>query len=105
MAPGVCYNNIVYASCITLTDTPSLISSRSYRNRINNLRLNVFFTPSAIIPGEPASNHVYIVIDVIRATTTLAVMFEQGAARVLVAETIEQAETAAYSHPRWLLCG
>jgi 2-phosphosulfolactate phosphatase len=69
------------------------------------LRLNVFFTPSAIIPGEPASNHLYIVIDVIRATTTLAVMFEQGAARVLVAETIEQAETAAHRLPGWLLCG
>src|SRR2546423_12631747 len=32
-------------------------------------------------------------------------MFEQGAARVLVAETIEQAETAALRLPGWLLCG
>lgn len=69
------------------------------------MRLNVFFTPSAIVPGEPASNHIYIVVDVIRATTTLAVMFEQGAACVLVAETIEQAETAARRLPGWLLCG
>lgn len=69
------------------------------------MRLNVFFTPSAIIAGEPATNHIYIVIDVIRATTTLAVMFEQGAARVLVAETVEQAQAAAEKLPGWLLCG
>jgi len=69
------------------------------------LRLNVFFTPSAIIPGEPATGHIYIVIDVIRATTTLATMFEQGVVRVLVAETIEQAQAAAQKLPGWLLCG
>jgi len=69
------------------------------------LRLNVFFTPSAIIPGESTTGHIYIVIDVIRATTTLATMFEQGAARVLVAETIEQAQAAAQKLTDWLLCG
>jgi 2-phosphosulfolactate phosphatase len=69
------------------------------------LHLNVFFTPSAIIPVESATDHIYIVIDVIRATTTLATMFEQGAARVLVAETIEQAQAAAEKLPGWLLCG
>ncbi len=68
------------------------------------MHLNVFFTPSAI-PGEPATDHIYIVIDVIRATTTLATMFERGAARVLVAETIEQAQAAAQKLPGWLLCG
>ena len=69
------------------------------------MRLNVFFTLSAIIPGQPATGHIYIVIDVIRATTTLATMFEKGAARVLVAETIEQAQAAAQKLPGWLLCG
>ena len=69
------------------------------------MRLNVFFTPSAIIPGEPVAGHIYIVIDVIRATTTLATMFEQGVVRVLVAETIEQAQAAAQKLPGWLLCG
>jgi 2-phosphosulfolactate phosphatase len=32
-------------------------------------------------------------------------MFERGAARVIVAETLEQAQTAAQRHPGWLLCG
>ncbi|HLH60057.1 MAG TPA: 2-phosphosulfolactate phosphatase [Ktedonobacteraceae bacterium] len=69
------------------------------------MRLNVFFTPSSVMVEEPAINHIYIVIDVIRATTTLAVIFEQGAARVLVAETLEQAQAAAQKLPGWLLCG
>ena len=67
--------------------------------------LNVFFTPSAIIAHESRTNDIYIVIDVIRATTTLAVVFDRGAARVLVAETVEQAREAAQKHPGSLLCG
>jgi 2-phosphosulfolactate phosphatase len=50
-------------------------------------------------------NDIYIVIDVIRATTTFAVVFDQGAVRVLVAETVEQAREAAQKHPGRLLCG
>ena len=72
---------------------------------MNNLYLNVFFTPSAIIAHEPSANDVYIVIDVIRATTTLAVMFDQGAARVFAAETVEQAREASEEFPGRLLCG
>ena len=51
-------------------------------------------------PGD-----VFIVIDVIRATTTLAVIFERGASRVFVAGSIEQARAAAQLHPNRLLCG
>jgi 2-phosphosulfolactate phosphatase len=74
------------------------------------LHLNVFFTPSEIIPGETVAtvteaDDIYIVIDVIRATTTMAVMFDQGAARVFAAETIEQAREAAQKFPERLLCG
>jgi len=69
------------------------------------LYLNVFFTPSAIVAPETSTNDVYIVIDVIRSTTTLAVMFDQGAARVLVAGTVEQAREAAQKIPGSLLCG
>ncbi len=61
--------------------------------------LNVFFTPSAIVAPETSTNDIYIVIDVIRSTTTLAVMFDQGAARVLVAGTVEQARAAAQKIP------
>jgi 2-phosphosulfolactate phosphatase len=69
------------------------------------LRLNVFFTPSAIVADESNPNNIYIVIDVIRATTSMAVMFDQGAARVVVASTIEEAKEAAQKFPGRLLCG
>ena len=67
--------------------------------------LNVFFTPSAIVSSKTSTNDIYVVIDVIRATTSLAVMFDQGAARVLVASTVEQAREAAQKIPGILLCG
>jgi 2-phosphosulfolactate phosphatase len=69
------------------------------------LHLNVYFTPSAIVSCETSANDVYIVIDVIRATTSMAVMFDQGASRVIVAGTIEQAREAAQKIPGRLLCG
>lgn len=67
--------------------------------------LTVFFTPSAIVANESGANDIYIVIDVIRATTSQAVMFDQGAARVFVAGTTEQALAAAGKFPGRLLCG
>ena len=65
-----------------------------------SLRLNVFFTPSEILPGETAAtatgaDDIYIVVDVIRATTSMAVMFDQGAERIYVAGSIEQAKLDA----------
>ncbi len=69
------------------------------------MHLNVFFTPSAIVSSEVSMNDIYIVIDVIRATTSMAVMFDQGAERVLVASTIEEAREAAQKIPGMLLCG
>jgi 2-phosphosulfolactate phosphatase len=47
----------------------------------------------------------YIVVDVIRATTTLAVMFEQGARRVLVARDVDGARRVRGSLPSALLAG
>ena len=70
-----------------------------------NLHAGVFFTPSAIVTEGSSTNDIYLVIDVIRATTSMAVMFDQGAARVLVAGTIEQAQQAARIVPGRLLCG
>jgi len=69
------------------------------------LHLGVFFTPSAIVTTESSANDIYIIIDVIRATTSMAVMFDQGAARVLAASTVEQAREAALKVPGRLLCG
>jgi 2-phosphosulfolactate phosphatase len=67
------------------------------------LHLNVFFTPFSIVSTESSPNDVFIVIDVIRATTSMAVMFDKGAARVLVVGTIEQAREAAQMFPGRLL--
>ncbi len=69
------------------------------------MRLNVFFTPSAIVSNGESANDVYIVVDVIRATTTQSVMLDQGAMRILVASTIEEAREAAQKVPGRLLCG
>ena len=69
------------------------------------MHLNVFLTPSAIVVDESNTHDVYIVIDVIRATTSMAVMLDQGAARILVASTVEEAREAAQKIPGRLLCG
>ncbi len=71
----------------------------------NNLYVNVFFSPSAIVTREASTDAIYIVIDVIRATTSMAVIFDQGAARVFVASTVEQARESARKFPERLLCG
>jgi len=77
------------------------------RNLRTNLDLHVFFTPAEIIniTSKGHANDVYIVVDVIRATTTLSVMFDRGASRVFAAENVEQAREAAHLFPRRLLCG
>ena len=69
------------------------------------MRLFVFFSPAELAAIEPTPNDIYIVIDVIRATTSLVTIFERGATRVLVADTIEQARMAARHVPGRLLCG
>jgi 2-phosphosulfolactate phosphatase len=68
---------------------------------------DVLFTP-AELGGELrlAPTDVAIVIDVIRATTTLAVLFDRGCARVLVAGDIPAARAHAAEHPgEYLLAG
>ncbi|HLG63428.1 MAG TPA: 2-phosphosulfolactate phosphatase [Ktedonosporobacter sp.] len=69
------------------------------------MRLNVFFTPSELAATNASADDIYIVIDVIRATTSLAVIFDRGARRVFAADTIEQAQEAAAKAPGRLLCG
>ena len=69
------------------------------------MHLNVFFAPSAIVADGSNANDVYIVIDVIRATTTQSVILDRGAARILVASTVEDAKEAAQKIPGRLLCG
>ncbi|MBV9230504.1 MAG: 2-phosphosulfolactate phosphatase [Chloroflexi bacterium] len=69
------------------------------------MQLHVFFTPTAVTSVHSSAEDVYIIIDVIRATTTLSVVFEQGATRVLAADTLARAERAAHKVPGRLLCG
>ena len=74
------------------------------------MRLNVFFTPSEIAARETTAtttgaDDIYIVVDVIRATTSMAVMLDQGAARIFVAGNLDQAREAAKQFPGRLLCG
>lgn len=69
------------------------------------MKLHVFMSPADALSVKPAANDVYIVIDVIRATTAITTMFDRGAARVLVADTVEQAREAAQKKPGRLLCG
>lgn len=62
----------------------------------------------AFLPAEAADRGgtVYVVVDVIRATTTLCVLFERGCRRVLVASGIEAARRARGDHgPSMLLAG
>jgi 2-phosphosulfolactate phosphatase len=70
------------------------------------LRLRIYFTPADLLAARNGpQDAIYIVIDVIRATTTMSVLFEQGASRVLAAENVAQARAAAEKIPGRFLCG
>lgn len=60
------------------------------------LTVDVALTP-VFVPSDPAqrARSVYIVVDVVRATTTLSVMLDRGCSRVLVAPGIAEARAAA----------
>jgi len=58
----------------------------------------------ARVVGPPAAA-VAVVIDVLRASSTLARAFEQGAARVIAAATVAEAFELKRRHPQALLCG
>ena len=72
---------------------------------VATMHLQVYFTPANLRAVAPSPEDIYIVIDMIRATTTLPVMFERGAARVFVAGSVEEARAARERHPTRLLCG
>ncbi|HKV85283.1 MAG TPA: 2-phosphosulfolactate phosphatase [Ktedonobacterales bacterium] len=67
-----------------------------------SLRLDVALAPAM---STHRNSTVAIVVDVIRATTTLAVMFEHGCRRVLVAPDITNARAAHIRLPTALLAG
>ena len=55
--------------------------------------------------GRPGEDALAVVIDVLRATSTLAVALEHGAAAVIAAATVEEARALAAARPGALLCG
>src|SRR5262249_34266784 len=62
----------------------------------------------AFVEGDPdlRKRTIYVVVDVIRATTTLTVAFDHGCRRVLIAPDIEAARDRARSQSgRFLLGG
>jgi len=63
------------------------------------------FASARPAPGSPPAGAVAVVIDVLRATSTLSRAFEQGAARVIAAATVAEAFELKRRHPEALLCG
>jgi 2-phosphosulfolactate phosphatase len=84
---------------------PVLYKGRETRHGDKPLQLSVFFLPTSILPAPEQAGDVYIVIDLIRATTSIAVMLDQGVRRIFVAGSIEQARAARALYPQRLLCG
>lgn len=71
-----------------------------------SLTLAVAHSPSEIDHDpQRRAQTVYIVVDVIRATTTLAVMVERGIRRVMVAPNVEMARKSRVTEPTALLAG
>jgi 2-phosphosulfolactate phosphatase len=69
------------------------------------MHLHVYFTPAELHAVAASPEDIYIVVDMMRATTSLPVMFERRAARVFVAGSVEVARAARVKHPNRLLCG
>ena len=69
------------------------------------MKLHIFFTPAEVSAVRPATEDIYIVIDVIRATTSITVISDQQAESIFIADTIERARAAQKLAPSRLLCG
>jgi 2-phosphosulfolactate phosphatase len=69
------------------------------------MKLQIHMSPAAALATRLSVEDVYIVIDVIRATTAITTIFDRGAKRVLISDTVEQARKAAQLIPGRLLCG
>src|ERR1700730_10954927 len=55
-----------------------------------SLQLHIYFTPADLKAVHASADDIYIIIDLIRATTSITTILERGAARVFVADTLKQ---------------
>lgn len=69
------------------------------------MKLQIHMSPADALARRLATEDVYIVIDLIRATTSITTIFDSEARRILIADTLEQARKAAQLIPGRLLCG
>lgn len=66
------------------------------------MRLDVALVPTLL---ADFSARVCIVVDVLRASSTIVTMLERGAEEVLLAPTVDEARRLHQELPRYLLCG
>lgn len=66
------------------------------------MKLDVAFLPSLL--REPG-RYVCVVVDVLRASSSLVVLLERGVEEVLLAASIGEARRLARERPQYLLCG
>lgn len=83
-----------------------IMSARAHRPT-RPLIVDVALAPTLLPPDATARRGTtYVVIDVVRATTTICVLFERGCRRVLLASSIAAAREARNAlGPDWLLAG
>src|SRR2546425_1542135 len=65
--------------------------------RVGAMRLHVAFLPSLVATGRPGAerSQVCLVVDVIRASSSLVTIVERGASRILIAGDVDSARQAA----------
>ncbi len=68
------------------------------------MKLDVVLVPCEFA-GRPRPERVAVVVDVIRATSSIVTAFEHGCVALLPAESAEEARALAAQHSRALLCG
>src|SRR2546430_17668234 len=71
------------------------------------MRLHVAFLPSLMAPGRAGwgQGQICLVVDVIRASSSLVTIVERGASRILIAGDVESARQAAASWVDAVLAG
>jgi 2-phosphosulfolactate phosphatase len=78
-----------------------MVSLRHEGGKMGRARIS-----TALLPGASSVEaDACVVVDVLRATSTLVTMFERGLEEALIAPSIDAARTVAGSQPGLLLCG